>query len=335
METKSSLYLYLLPAHFQVAVCFFILATGVNGLYAQIQISGNLHIGDHGVMHIAYADTYFDRPQITSERSEDYGVLSFSPDGQVINEDHNAFVNGVVRHYGTENEVFVIGNEAIYQPLLIRNRDTSLPLDVAFLNSPHAHTNLSPDLRQISNRFHWPVYQAHGNAQLTLSWNAFSRIDELTLGALEALTIAGFNGAEWEQIASEINTVNSFTNESVSTLSGSIESVSTVNLDSYSAFTLARKSGAAIIINVSEGFTPNGDGINDTWFLENVEHYPNIKIKIFNRWQRVVFSHQGPYQNDWPGTYRGQPLPDAPYFYTIDREGNGSVDQSGWIYITQ
>jgi gliding motility-associated-like protein len=89
-------------------------------------------------------------------------------------------------------------------------------------------------------------------------------------------------------------------------------------------------------LNVSQAITPNGDGINDVWMIYNIENYPNNSVKVFNRWGSEVFSARG-YNNDWNGHYNnnGQSLPNSSsYFYQIDLEGDGSVDNEGWIYIT-
>ena len=89
-------------------------------------------------------------------------------------------------------------------------------------------------------------------------------------------------------------------------------------------------------LNVSQAFTPNGDGINDTWVIYNIENYPNSLVRVFNSWGKEVFSVRN-YQNDWDGRYKNfsDKLPDAgSYYYQIDFDGDGNVDQDGWLYIT-
>ena len=49
-----------------------------------------------------------------------------------------------------------------------------------------------------------------------------------------------------------------------------------------------------------------------------------------------MFNARG-YKNDWNGHYKNnsQALPDSSsYFYQIDLEGDGSVENEGWLYIT-
>lgn len=90
-------------------------------------------------------------------------------------------------------------------------------------------------------------------------------------------------------------------------------------------------------INISQAITPDGDGINDTWIIYNIQFYQNNVVKVYNRWGDLVFSKKG-YYNDWDGTYekKGANLPESSsYYYQIDLDGDGTVDYDGWIYITK
>ena len=62
--------------------------------------------------------------------------------------------------------------------------------------------------------------------------------------------------------------------------------------------------------------TPNGDGNNDLFVIENIELYPNNEVKIVDRLGKLVYSKKG-YTNDWNGYYNGKPLPEGTYYYTI------------------
>ena len=90
-------------------------------------------------------------------------------------------------------------------------------------------------------------------------------------------------------------------------------------------------------INVSDAITPNGDGINDTWMIYNIENHPNSIVRVFNRWGSQVFYSRN-YQNNWDGSFKNSTdtLPESSsYYYQIDLDGNGSIDKEGWVYITK
>jgi len=83
--------------------------------------------------------------------------------------------------------------------------------------------------------------------------------------------------------------------------------------------------------------TPNGDGINDTWIVENITNNPNSVVRVFNRWGSLVYSAKN-YQNDWDGKLNGSDVtvPDGgSYYYQIDLKGTGNVDSEGWLYISR
>jgi gliding motility-associated-like protein len=72
-------------------------------------------------------------------------------------------------------------------------------------------------------------------------------------------------------------------------------------------------------IDVTSGFTPNGDGVNDRWIIENIELFPSMVVHVYNRWGAEVFESQGYNANiAWDGTYDGSVLPSGTYYYTIE-----------------
>jgi gliding motility-associated-like protein len=75
-------------------------------------------------------------------------------------------------------------------------------------------------------------------------------------------------------------------------------------------------------------FTPNADGINDTWTIASLEYYPDNLILVFNRWGQKVYEHSGAYTDPWDGRdLLGIPVPDNAYFYIIygDKKDEKSI----------
>ncbi len=65
-------------------------------------------------------------------------------------------------------------------------------------------------------------------------------------------------------------------------------------------------------------FSPNGDGVKDYWFIENIEKYPSI-VKIFDRYGKLIKIYD-PYENEsgWDGKdSNGNDLPSSDYWYII------------------
>lgn len=113
--------------------------------------------------------------------------------------------------------------------------------------------------------------------------------------------------------------------------------------DQDTEYTLSVKSGNGCVvtdrvmvkvlddITVPNAFSPNGDGINDLWNLENIDSYPGATIEIFNRYGERVFSSQG-YARSFDGTFSGKVLPVGTYYYLI-RPNNGRKEKSGALTL--
>lgn len=93
------------------------------------------------------------------------------------------------------------------------------------------------------------------------------------------------------------------------------------SLCSTVAITITVEVEAGKEIIIPEGFSPNGDGINDYFVIQN--HTGNtMKLEVFNRWGNLVYRNTN-YQNDWGGIANngvtvGDGLPDGTYYYVLE-----------------
>jgi len=59
-------------------------------------------------------------------------------------------------------------------------------------------------------------------------------------------------------------------------------------------------------------FSPNGDGINDTWNINTLSfQYPDCTVDVFNRYGQQLFHSEG-YSKPWDGTYNKSHYPSVP-----------------------
>jgi gliding motility-associated-like protein len=66
-------------------------------------------------------------------------------------------------------------------------------------------------------------------------------------------------------------------------------------------------------------FTPNGDGVNDTWNISGLANQPKAIVYIYDRFGRLIKQiSTSDTSNGWDGTFTGQQLPAADYWFTID-----------------
>ena len=84
-------------------------------------------------------------------------------------------------------------------------------------------------------------------------------------------------------------------------------------------------------IEVPSLITPDMNGLNDYFILENIELLGKVEITVFDRRGAFVYGNTD-YNNLWHGTdYNGKPLPDDVYFYVIEAENGMAI--SGYLYI--
>ena len=74
------------------------------------------------------------------------------------------------------------------------------------------------------------------------------------------------------------------------------------------------------MVELPNYFTPDGDGMNDEWSPGNREFFPNIEIKIYDRYGRVVAILDQ--VKNWDGTYEGTELPTGDYWYVVHANDN-------------
>ena len=76
-------------------------------------------------------------------------------------------------------------------------------------------------------------------------------------------------------------------------------------------------------VRIPTAISPNGDGVDDTWQIDNIGAYTGNHVLVFNRWGSKIFDASSYGRNsEWNGTIGGQPAPIGTYYYVITL-GNG------------
>jgi gliding motility-associated-like protein len=89
-------------------------------------------------------------------------------------------------------------------------------------------------------------------------------------------------------------------------------------------------------IDAPTAITPDGDKINDTWELIDIDaNFPQNVVSIYDRWGTKVFeSIKGNYQkSSWDGTYNGKALPVDSYYYIIEFNDGQTESANGIVTI--
>jgi len=98
---------------------------------------------------------------------------------------------------------------------------------------------------------------------------------------------------------------------------------------------------AEVTISVGQGinvspkplFSPNNDGQNDRWIIENIERYPDCTVVVVNRQGNVLYERRPYYGNEWDGTLSGNPVIEGAYYFVIRCEGSSKNAASGSITL--
>ncbi|MCX2496338.1 MBG domain-containing protein, partial [Pedobacter sp. PF22-3] len=171
----------------------------------------------------------------------------------------------------------------------------------------------------------------------------------LIINAIPSVSILSNKGTEISKGETAVLTASGGTTYSWSTASGIVSGQNTASLSVRPSQTTTYTvrvtnasgciSSASITIKVNEDYklvannilTPNGDGINDTWIVQNIDMYPSNEVRIFDRNGREMYSKKS-YDNSWNGTIGGNDLAEGTYYYIITYGPNKLV-QKGFITI--
>jgi len=77
--------------------------------------------------------------------------------------------------------------------------------------------------------------------------------------------------------------------------------------------------GNSIPLPSTNYISPNGDGKNDFWKVDNVEIYKEFALQIFDQFGQVIYDVPSNYNNEFDGKYNGNALPTGNYYYIFKK----------------
>ncbi len=87
---------------------------------------------------------------------------------------------------------------------------------------------------------------------------------------------------------------------------------------------------------IPNAFSPNGDGINETWSVEQLKDYPQAQLQVFSRNGQLVYSARGNTINPWNGTINNKPVPMGTYYYVINLNTVlRNKPFTGWVMVVR
>lgn len=277
------------------------------------------------------------------------GELTFNTDAYHINTSDDSHVDGFVNKYGNTAFTFPIGDGGYY-----RLAGISAPGNASSLfegkfyfensNALYSHELRAGIIAEIDNKEYWTITKESASNEammVSLSWRDVTTPKFIIDAAKEgALTIV-----RWDEAT------NMWVNEG-----GAIDldtQTVTTAVNGYGVFTLGRVKVDLILpcgIVVYNSITPNGDGINDYFLIDQSsnECARNFKVQVFNRWGVKVFetNNYGLQGDVFDGFSSGrltlknsERLPFGTYYYILEYDyGNASDNnrfkKAGFLYLS-
>lgn len=275
------------------------------------------------------------------------GSISFSETGSHANTSDESHVDGEVYKTGSTSFDFPIGDGGYYrfsgtsELELISSYKAKYFLENS--NDLYPHDLKAGVITAIDNQEYWTIEKesaTDNDVLITLSWRDVTTPAEFIAAAQqEALTIV-----RWDELT------NMWVNEG-----GAIDmdnQTVTTAITGYGVFTFGLIDSGIVLpcgIIVYNGVTPNGDGLNDYFFIDktNPDCANDLHVQIYNRWGVKVFESKdyGVNGNVFTGQSNGRltvdgsnQLPTGTYFYILDYEyDNGHSSnrhkQAGYLYL--
>lgn len=270
---------------------------------------------------------------------ENGGAFVFLKGANHINTADRSHVRGEVTKDGDEAFKYPIGDGGYY-----RFAGISAPVNVAetytgeYLlensNEKYPHASRAGIIEVIDDKEYWIINQVtptDNSVMVTLSWDERTTPAHLIANGAEALHIVRWD--ETQQLWVDEGGVVDYAARTVTT---------PIDVEGFGVFTLGSikeqhlNPGDVVIY---QGVTPDGDGLNDYFIIDNIEYFPTNNVTIYNRWGRKIYettsyNSSGNVFNGYAQgkgiVNQGEMLPTGTYYYVVeylyDRDG-----QSYWV----
>ena len=272
------------------------------------------------------------------------GKMLFGNGASQMNASDKSYAEGMVEKQGNNAFVFPIGKSGYY-----RLAGISAPANETHLyqgeyfqedtNERYPHKDRTGIIEVVDNKEYWTIEQGTGTTGsviVTLSWHNQTTPSEFRGGTDLHIVRWDANQNLWVDEGGIVDTGNQTV-------------TSPVEVEGFGVFTLGKikekflNPGDVVIY---QGVTPDGDGINDYFIIDNINQFPNNNVTIYNRWGRKVYetSAYDSKGNVFRGVAEGtsvvgnETLPTGTYYYVVeylyDRDGeNQWIKKVGYLHL--
>ncbi|MCC9044302.1 gliding motility-associated C-terminal domain-containing protein [Myroides sp. M-43] len=312
--------------------------SGAFDLKANIDVYGTMDFQD-GIVKIDST--------INAATGLSQGMITFQKGAKSKNASDRSFADGEIEKIGNDAFMFPQGNKGNFRYAKIsapRSDKSTYVSRYIFEDNKffETHSNKTGVIELLDTKEFWLVDKGNnteGDILLTLSWNESTTPKEILANPEKDLHIVRWDG--YNQIWVDEGGVVDIANKEVTTATA---------VKGYGFFTLATvntniiNEGDVVIYNA---VSPNGDGKNDYFIIDNITRFPNNKVQIFNRWGAKVYettnydSNGNVFKGFSEGTgtiNKNAKLPTGTYFYIVtyeysDARGSRVIKKSGYLHL--
>lgn len=281
------------------------------------------------------------------------GLIIFEDDATHTGAYDGSHVDGQVEKNGDDSFNYPIGDKQLYRYAAISAPDNigAIFTGKYFFENPVGKTingtrptaSTAGVITLLDTSEFWTITRDLGASEvlLTLSYDE----ESTTPSAIVATPQTDIHIVRWDEIEELWVDEGGIVDENDKSIT------TVVGVENYGIFTLGRINEEIIFpgdVVIYNGVTPNDDGKNDYFFIDNIEKLANNSVEIFNRWGVKVFetSDYDTKGNVFKGYSDGRltvlgdkKLPTGTYFYVIkyDYTKNGTTDRvkkAGYLYLT-
>lgn len=257
-------------------------------------------------------------------------------------------VNGYAAITNKQNFMFPVGDIEYLLPLNLNSESSNLyakcgyffnnPVTQTFIPGNFSALELDIDVQTVSSIEFWRL-ESSVPSSISISWNERSALTNLTNDATKIIPVG------WSKVSQRW--VNLGASVVVGTLEQGFVTSESFVPDDYEIITfgvsqIPFEPLAKDVLTLDNFFvSPNGDGINDRFYVEELEQSPNNMVRIYDRFGLKVFEHAN-YVDEFAGfsnvdnfvISREDGLPVGVYFYTIEMF-DLDLKYQGFLYLAR
>ncbi|SHM74518.1 gliding motility-associated C-terminal domain-containing protein [Myroides odoratimimus subsp. xuanwuensis] len=276
------------------------------------------------------------------------GMLTFHQGAKALHPTDKSHAEGYVEKIGNEEFQYPKGDKGLYRYARITAPEHVKDAyqgkyNLDDKNFFRARSAKSGVINLLDEREYWTVDKGRDNSKgdimLTLSWDERTTPKELLVNPEKELHIVRWDAKQ--QLWVDEGGVVDLEKKEITT---------PTSVKGYGFFTLATVKtdlildGDIVIYNL---VTPDGDGKNDYFIIDNINRFPNNTVEIYNRWGVKVFDTHNydsagnvfrGYSDGRVTISKNEKLPTGAYFYIVtyeykDKHGSRMIKKSGYLQL--